>query len=222
MDKWSNSDADSDELTVLKKSGMDDADRGISKKYSDENMNSSKKNLFQRNLVQTIESILSSCELQEKYSTKLSHLCVTELADLIRKKPEFFRMVESTLSRNINDNKIKAETVPYIVSIISQLYLLLLPKYDDNKHTESITENCSNIIKFLISVSLRENIIFIESETDIVLLIACFDDIIDSCVKLLKMRKPTILVEVKAPPPPPPPAPIMIEIPKKSSKWCCC
>lgn len=148
---------------------------------------------------------------------------MTELADLIRKKPEFFRMVESTLSRNINDNKIKAETVPYIVSIISQLYLLLLPKYDDNKHTESITENCSNTIKFLISVSLRENIIFIESETDIVLLIACFDDIIDSCVKLLKMRKPTILVEVKAPPPPPPPpAPIMIEIPKKSSKWCCC
>lgn len=73
MDKWSNSDADSDELSVLKKSGMDDADRGISKKYSDENMNSSKKICFNviwfKRLNQSFlrvsckKSILQSCPI---------------------------------------------------------------------------------------------------------------------------------------------------------------
>jgi len=222
LDAWSSSsDSDSEVSRGLKTPAIDDSVRyNIPQKYSDDNMGASKRNTFQRNLVQTVETILSSCELQEKYSTKLSHLCVSEMGELIKKKPEFFRMVESTLNRNINENKIKAETVPYIISIVSQLYILLLPKYDDKIHGESITENCSNIIKFLICVSIRENIIFIESETDIILLISCFDDIIDSCIKLLKIRKPTEFVE--APPPPPPPPTIdTIVIQHKKKKWCC-
>jgi hypothetical protein len=99
-------------------------------------------------------------------------------------------MVESTLVRNISANKIKAEDVPYIISIISQLYnLLLLVRYDDIKSNEPLIDTCSNILKFLFSVSLRENLVHMDSETDTVLLLLCFDNIIDSCMKLLKPLK---------------------------------
>jgi hypothetical protein len=109
-------------------------------------------------------------------------------------------MVESTLVRNIHGNKIKAEDVPYIISIISNLHTLLLTlRYQDIKHYEPLTDTCSNILKFLFSVSLRESLVKIESETDIMLLLLCFDNIIDSCMKLLKppMKENEVPVENK-------------------------
>jgi hypothetical protein len=169
-----------------------------------------KKAAIKRNLIQIIESILSSYELQEKYSTKLTPLCITIISDLIKKKPEFFRIVESTLIRNINDNKIKAEDVPYIITIISHLYHLLLA-YNEEKNNEPITETCSNILKFIFSVSLRENLVKIDNETDTILLLLCLDNIVDSCIKLLKPKKVLeIAVEphrVFNPPPAPTPPP---------------
>jgi hypothetical protein len=149
-----------------------------------------KKNVSKRNLIQMIESILASYELQEKYSTKLTPFCMITIGELIKKKPEYFRMVESTLIRNIHDNKIRADDVPYIISIISHLFnLLSLTRYDDIKHSESIVDTCGNILKFLFSVSLREGLVKIDNDTDLMLLLLCFDNIVDSCMKLLKPQK---------------------------------
>jgi hypothetical protein len=157
------------------------------KKSEDIILSVSKKPVLKRNLIQIIETILASYEMQEKYSTKLTPFCMITIGELIKKKPEFYRMVESTLTRNIHGNKIKAEDVPYIISIISNLHTLLLSlRYQDMIHSEPLTDTCSNILKFLFSVSLRENLVKIESETDIMLLLLCFDNIIDSCMKLLK------------------------------------
>lgn len=150
-----------------------------------------KKIVLKKNLIQIIETILASYELQEKYSTKLTPYCMITIGELIKKKPEYFRMVESTLIRNIHDNKIRSEDIPYIISIISHLYnLLLLTQYDDIKVSESIIDTCSNILKFLFSVSLREGLVKIDNETDTFLLLLCFDNIVDSCMKLLKPTKP--------------------------------
>jgi hypothetical protein len=149
-----------------------------------------KKTQIKRNLIQIIESILASYELQEKYSTKLTPLCITVINEVIKKNPEFFRVAESTLIRNINDNKIKADDVPYIINIISHLYNLLHSYDEEKKNNEPITETCSNILKFIFSVSLRESLVKMDTETDIILLILCFDNIIDSCIKLLKPKKP--------------------------------
>ena len=154
-----------------------------------------KKPVVKRNLIQLIETILASYELQEKYSTKLTPFCMITIGELIKKKPEYFRMVESTLIRNIHDNKISADDVPYIISIISQLYnLLAMTRYDDIQHSESIVDTCGNILKFLFSVSLREGLVKIDNETDIMLLLLCFDNIIDSCMKLVKQYKPIELL----------------------------
>ena len=200
-----------------------------------------KKTQIKRNLIQIIESILASYELQEKYSTKLTPLCITVINEVIKKNPEFFRVAESTLIRNINDNKIKADDVPYIINIISHLYNLLY-SYDEQKNNEPITETCSNILKFIFSVSLRENLVKMDTETDIILLVLCFDNIIDSCIKLLKPKKPLeITIEpmrvfspapspVSPAPPsppaptptPPPPSPKSSEKKKVEQTSCCC
>jgi len=84
-----------------------------------------KKTTAHRNLIQKLEAIMASYELQEKYSTKLTPYSLQVVEKLIKKNPEFFRMVESTLLRNINDSKIQTTDVPYIISIVAYLYTIL-------------------------------------------------------------------------------------------------
>jgi hypothetical protein len=180
-----------------------------------------KKPVVKRNLIQLIETILASYELQEKYSTKLTPFCMITISELIKKKPEYFRMVESTLIRNIHDNKISADDVPYIISIISQLYnLLAMTRYDDIQHSESIVDTCGNILKFLFSVSLREGLVKIDNETDTMLLLLCFDNIIDSCMKLVKQYKPIDLLGSGKKPLPVPTT--VQEVVKVAEKTGCC
>jgi hypothetical protein len=51
-------------------------------------MSSPKKQTIKKNLIQLIEAILASYELQEKYSTKLTPFCMITIGELIKKKPE--------------------------------------------------------------------------------------------------------------------------------------
>jgi len=142
-----------------------------------------KKTTANRNLIQKIEAILSSYELQEKYSIQLTAYSLTTIEKLIKTKPEFFRIVESTLIRNINGSVLCANDVPYIISIISQLYNLLC-----NMNADLPADTCGNLLKFIFSVAIREKVVKIDDETECTLLILCCDKIIDSCIKLLKLK----------------------------------
>jgi len=150
--------------------------------------NPTKKSTANRSLIQKIESIISSYELQEKYSTKLTLHSLDVIEQLIKKKPEFFRMVESTLVRNVSNNEILAKDIPYIISIISQLYMLLNNMHFDNIDYENISDTCNYILKFVFSVVIRENLVEVNNETGAILLLLCCDNIIDSCIKLLKIK----------------------------------
>lgn len=145
-----------------------------------------KRNTAHRSLIQKIEAIIASYELQEKYSTRLSPHSLTVIEKIIKTKPEFFRIVESTFLRNINNDEIEANDIPYIISIISQLYNLLHSLHVDSR-SESIPDTCNYILKFLVSVIIREQLVKIENEKSGVLLILCCDNIIDACIKLLKI-----------------------------------
>jgi hypothetical protein len=213
MDTWSDNGREEDEENShLKKIGEDIV-----------SIATQKKPIIKRNLIQMIETILASYELQEKYSTKLTPFCMITIGELIKKKPEYFRMVESTLIRNIHNNKIKAEDIPYIISIIAQLYnLLLLTRYDDIKNSESIIDTCSNILKFIFSVSLRESLVKMDSETDIMLLLLCFDNITDSCMKLLKPSKFYEIPKEEKKQPEPVAPPIVLQKPVEKTSCCGC
>jgi hypothetical protein len=153
----------------------------------------SKKTTANRNLTQKIEAILSSYELQEKYSTKLTPYSLIVIEKLIKTKPEFFRMVESTLVRNVNANIIQANDVPYLISIVNQLYhLLLASAIDNSKYNELPASTCSYILKFVFSVVIREHIVVIEDDTKATLLLLCCDNIVDSCTLLLNAARPVV------------------------------
>ena len=157
-----------------------------------------KKTTANRTLIQKIETILASYEMQEKYSTKVTQYSLAMIAELIKSKPEYFRMVESTLIRNINNDKIEAHDVPYLITIISQLYnLLLIINMNNFRNNESTIDTCSNILKFIFSVAIRESLVKIDDDTNATLLLLCFDNIVDSCIKLLKIStsKPFVLLE---------------------------
>lgn len=148
-----------------------------------------KKTTANRNLLQKIEAIIASYELQEKYSTQLTIYSLTIVEKLIKTKPEFFRIVESTLVRNINGSTLSAQDVPYIISIISQLYNLLFGlKLDNLQQVEVPADTCGHLLKFIISVAIREKIVKIDDETEATLLILCCNNIIDACTKLLKLK----------------------------------
>jgi hypothetical protein len=147
-----------------------------------------KKTTANRNLIQKIEAIISSYELQEKYSIQLTATSLSIIEKLIKSKPEFFRIVESTLVRNINGSTLYANDVPYIISIIAQLYNLLTNmKLDNNQFNELPADTCGSLLKFIINVAVREKIVKIEDETESTLLILCCDNIIDACTRLLKL-----------------------------------
>ena len=153
-----------------------------------------KKNISNRSLIQKIETILASYELQEKYSTKLTPQTLLIIEQLIKTKPEFFRMVESNVLRNINNNEIHSSDIPYIISIISHLYNLLITiNVEGQYNSESIVDTCNNILKFMFSVVIREQIVKVDSDTDSTLLMLCFDNIVDACIKLLKLKAPRVI-----------------------------
>uniref|UniRef100_A0A6C0DQA6 Uncharacterized protein n=1 Tax=viral metagenome TaxID=1070528 RepID=A0A6C0DQA6_9ZZZZ len=160
------------------------------------NIVGTKRNTAHRSLMQKLEAILASYELQEKYSTKLSAHSLNVIEKIIKTKPEFVRIVESTFIRNVNNNEIEANDIPYIISIISHLYSLLGSMNLDSR-TESIPDTCNYILKFLISVIIREQLVKIDDETSAVLLILCCENIIDACVKLLKMKSDSDIKPIK-------------------------
>ena len=179
-----------------------------------------KKITAHRNLIQKLEAIMASYELQEKYSTQLTPHSLSVIGKLLKTKPEFFRVVESTLVRNINDNKIQATDVPYVISIISQLYnLLALFNIETYPHTvEPTADTCGCILKFIFSVAIREHLVQIDDETDATLLLVCCDNIIDACIKLLKIKPPKpISVLVSEPTPVPKQSVVVVE-----KKHGCC
>lgn len=148
-----------------------------------------KKSSINKNLIQKLEAIISSYELQEKYSTRLTENSMIVIERIIKTKPEFLRIVESTLVRNINNNKIDANDVPYIISIVSQLYNVLLQLHITNyQNNETPSDTCALILKFIFSVAIRENLIKVDNETEGALLLLCCDNIVDACVKLLKLQ----------------------------------
>jgi hypothetical protein len=172
----------------------------------------SKKTTANRNLLQKIEAILGSYELQEKYSIQLTVYSLAIIEKLIKTKPEFFRIVESTLVRNINGSTLYANDVPYIISIISQLYMVLAnSKIDLNSDQELPADTCGHLLKFIINVAIREKVVKIDDETEATLLILCCDNLIDACTKLIKLKPIENKIE--------PVKPVVKEVEKTD---CCC
>jgi hypothetical protein len=136
-------------------------------------------------LVQIIESIFESIEKQEKYAIKISSENLDSIEKLTKLKPQYFKIVENTFKKYVQDGTIEANHIPYIISLIYQLYSLLL-KYD-LQPDEPTTDTCKAMAEFIFSVVIREQLADINDETSATLLILTCNNLLDSCIQLIKL-----------------------------------
>jgi len=61
-------------------------------------------------------------------------------------------------------------------------------KIENSHNMELPADTCAHLLKFIISVAIREKIVKIDDETEATLLILCCNNIIDACTKLLKLK----------------------------------
>lgn len=149
-------------------------------------------------LIQIIESIFESIEKQEKYSIKITTENLSIVERLTKLKPQYFKIVENTFTKYVKEGSIDANHVPYIISLIQQLYMLLLKH--DLQPIETTADVCRSIAEFLFSVVIREQLSDIEDETMATLLILCCTNILDSCIHLIKLEAPRKKqIEIQAP-----------------------
>ena len=139
-------------------------------------------------LIQIIESIFESIEKQEKYAIKISSENLETIEKLTKLKPQYFKIVENTFKKYVVDGTIEANHIPYIISLIYQLYTLLV-KYDIHPN-ESNADVCRAICEFLFSVVIREQLSDIDDETTATLLILTCNNLLDSCIQLIKVDAP--------------------------------
>jgi len=93
--------------------------------------------------------------------------------------------------KNIDDYQIKAENVPSIISLISNLYYNVLLCEKNGIQTYQPVENSGKILKFIFKIALGED----DSNIDAILLLLCFNSMTDACVKLLKPSKPYVILD---------------------------
>jgi len=150
-------------------------------------------------LIQHIQALLTARPINNDYFENIRDDNIETMKYVMSHHPRFFETVQTTLLRNIKDNQIRVENVPSLIALISHLHHLLLlleAEQNLNSNTTNTVATCGEIMKFIFMVAIREDIVFIDSDVDIMLLILSFDNIMDSCIKLLTPSKPySVLTE---------------------------
>jgi len=80
----------------------------------------------------------------------------------------------------VKDGRISSADFPEIVKMVMELYTIL---YSINPH--DIVDMCANVLKTVFFIAVKEKIIVVENENEV---IGAFDNFIDSIVELLKMH----------------------------------
>jgi hypothetical protein len=127
---------------------------------------------------------------------------MTTIKRIIKTNPELFTKIEDIVSRKINKEDSESEIenkygfyddVDEIISIICELYgIVAVINVLMQKHIELTAEICGYIMKFLFNICVQENFLNknIENDADKNELILYYNGIINSNIKLLRVRNP--------------------------------
>jgi hypothetical protein len=136
--------------------------------------------LLHTTLFDLITKMVSDHELQKKYELPIDARYIECLKQIIEKHPNYFASVESSLMAIVKDGRISVADFPEIVKMVMELYIVL-----HSVHPKDIVDMCANVLKTVFFIAVKEKIIVVENENDV---IAAFDSFIDSIVELLKMH----------------------------------
>lgn len=136
--------------------------------------------LLQTTLLDLITKMVSDHEVQKKYELPIDAKYIECLKQITEKHPNYFASFESALFGIVKDGRISVADFPEIVKMVMELYIVL-----HSVHPKDIVDMCSNVLKTVFFIAVKEKIIVVENENDV---IVAFDSFIDSIVELLKMH----------------------------------
>lgn len=134
-----------------------------------------------KTLADIIKLLVTVMDIDERYSIAIN-VKVKSVLETFLQEETFLDDIESKLKLIIKDNKIDANDVPIIL-------LLLVEIYEKLKNTTlSFDESlCSEILKVLFVVSIKEKVITLtENEEEI---LQCLYSIIDTSITLMKTKE---------------------------------
>lgn len=128
-----------------------------------------------------VKLLVTVMDIDERYSIAID-VKVKSVLETFLEEESFLDDVESKIKLIVKDNKIDARDVPIILLLLAEIYEKL--KNTTLSFDESL---CSEILKVLFVVSIKENIITLtENEEEI---LQCLYSIIDTSVKLMKTKE---------------------------------
>jgi hypothetical protein len=136
--------------------------------------------LIQTTLLDLITKMVSDHELQKKHELPVDARYIECLKQITEKQPKYFASFETSLLSIVKDGSISVADFPEIVKMVMELYIVLY-----SVHPKDIVDMCSNILKTVFVIAVKERVIVAENENEV---IADFDNFIDSIVELLKMH----------------------------------
>lgn len=125
-----------------------------------------------------ITKLVSDMELQKKYAMPIDAKYIHFIKQIIQKNPDYFSSLETSLDTIIKDNSISVSDFPEIVKMIIYLYVIL-----HSICSKDTVDICAGILKLIFFIAVKEKIVVVENETDVII---TFDVFIDSIVELLK------------------------------------
>jgi hypothetical protein len=149
--------------------------------------------------IKIVETLISIQQLRESYSTRLIIYSMCSIKRIIRTNPEIFASIERNVLGKMNhilhaeNNYSVIEDIDDIISILCELYrIIIVMNVLLQKRIELTSEMAAYILKFLFNVCIQHNFSNHDTEHENCRkdLLIYYNGIIDSSIKLLKLKNP--------------------------------
>jgi hypothetical protein len=129
--------------------------------------------ISEKTLLILVNESLSSEEIKNKLSIKLSSQDISFISKIISLTPDALNDVEKALNDIIKDGKIDSKDIPQFIVIIQRIYQII---YNFKLDSKKCMEMTSTILKYIVHLLVLE---FLKES----------DALIDACVGLLSFPK---------------------------------
>jgi len=117
---------------------------------------------------------------QTKENITLTSLEINVLTSILNLNPTLIVEVQESINKNLKDNNINISDIPELLSIVKKIVDAINSLKNINK--SNIPQTSSNILKFLIRVLIKENIIIVSNSEEF---LTNFDKLVDSVTELI-------------------------------------
>jgi hypothetical protein len=141
--------------------------------------------ISEKTLLILVNESLSSEEIKNKLSIKLTSQDISFISKIISLTPDALNDVEKALNDIIKDGKIDSKDIPQFIVIIQRIYQIIYNFKLDSKKCMEIT---ATILKYIVHLLVLERKIKVNNEQQPEFLKES-DALIDACVGLLSFPK---------------------------------